>query len=326
MFDLHEKFYFFNLIITITLLLGWFSGDIKIVRNGLVIDGRNASTVQGFAITREWIYRATSLAQQLNQTNQESIDHSSHDSDSIDESLSFSKEECEAYIHPESNFEIHSNAKAIVIIEKEGIYNRLAEDLQHLPIILITGKGYPDHATRAMVYCLWKILLGPDGESLPIYGIADCNPYGVGVLQTYANGFGQSNDFQLPVQWLGLRPCQLLDTQSGGESEESELWNKINQLPNEVYQKLTEMDERKLKSLLQESNGFVQNCPAMKAEIHLMKENQWKLELESLNWLGMNFLSDFISEIILYNLNSHSFEVGEDDASFSSLDRKRLAC
>ena len=308
------------------MFLGWFSGDIKIVRNGLVKDGRNASTVQGFAITREWIYRATSLAQQLNQTVQESIDHSSHDSDSIDESLPFSKEESKAYIHPESNFEIHSNAKAICIIEKEGIYNRLAEDLQHLPIILITGKGNPDHATRAMVYCLWKILLGPDGESLPIYGIADCNPYGIGVLQTYANGFGQSNDFQLPVQWLGLRPYQLLDTESSGENEESELWNKMNQLPNEVYQKLTEMDERKLKSLLQESNGFVQNCPAMKAEIHLMKENNWKLELESLNWLGMNFLSDFVSEIILYNLNNHSFYVGEDEANFTSLDRKRLAC
>jgi len=44
------------------------------------------------------------------------------------------------------DFEAHY----ILIVEKEGIFNRLVEDKLHhrLPVIIICGKGYPDLLTR----------------------------------------------------------------------------------------------------------------------------------------------------------------------------------
>jgi len=48
---------------------------------------------------------------------------------------------------------VTSTATCILVIEKEGIYTRLSEDriFDSVPCILVTGKGYPDVATRAFV-------------------------------------------------------------------------------------------------------------------------------------------------------------------------------
>ena len=89
-------------------------------------DGSNLPSVQGLPITREWI-------------------------DGNDD------------------FEIRStNARCIVAIEKEGVYNRLSEDrfFEHYPCILVTGKGFPDLASRAMVHRLEQEL------DLPVYGFS----------------------------------------------------------------------------------------------------------------------------------------------------------
>lgn len=39
-------------------------------------------------------------------------------------------------------------------------------------VILVTGKGFPDVATRACVHALSKAM-----PYLQIYGLSDCNPY-----------------------------------------------------------------------------------------------------------------------------------------------------
>jgi hypothetical protein len=36
-------------------------------------------------------------------------------------------------------------------------------------------------------------------------------------------------------------------------------------------------------------------------ELELMKQNGWKVELESLHWLGMDFMSDWLEDILLTN-------------------------
>ena len=69
---------------------------------------------------------------------------------------------------PNSNqIRIESDARCILIIEKEGIYNRLSEDkffLRYFPCILVTGKGFPDIATRRWVRRMQKTL------KIPVYG------------------------------------------------------------------------------------------------------------------------------------------------------------
>ena len=58
-----------------------------------------------------------------------------------------------------------SRARFILVVEKEGIFGRLVEDKfwRRLPCVIITGRGFPDLATRAMVHQLSKRF------SLPCY-------------------------------------------------------------------------------------------------------------------------------------------------------------
>jgi hypothetical protein len=55
--------------------------------------------------------------------------------------------------------------------------------------------------TQACVFALHKEL------RLPVYGLVDCNPYGIQVLNCYQNGY--ENKYGVPIQWLGLH---LLDS------------------------------------------------------------------------------------------------------------------
>jgi DNA topoisomerase VI subunit A len=62
----------------------------------------------------------------------------------------------------------------IVVVEKECVFKRLIGDGllgQAGGIVLITGKGYPDLATRACVKAL------VDAFAVPVVGLCDCNPY-----------------------------------------------------------------------------------------------------------------------------------------------------
>lgn len=275
------------------------------------MDGRAISSIQGLPITREWIHLAAHILYQQEQEEKEkekeeleSKSDSFSNSDDQSDANSCSSDDSHAgstgtfQIHPEAQFQIHSSALAIIVIEKEGVYARLSEDkfYTRIPTILITSKGIPDIATRALVYCLWKTL------QIPVYGLADCNPYGLGVLQTFfkgGKGNGRHNKelYQVPMQWIGLRPSQLQEMEIG------------RRLPKEVFQKLTGMDMRKLKGL--EEQGREQeeeqeeeggNVLVRGLEIQLMRENGWKVELESLHWLGMGFMSDWLEDVLGANL------------------------
>ena len=289
------------------------------------MDGRAISSIQGLPITREWIHRAAHILYQQEQEEkyieglESSTSDSSSNSDDQSDANSCSSDDSHAsstgtfQIHPEAQFQIHSSALAIIVIEKEGVYARLSEDkfYTRIPTILITSKGIPDIATRAMVYCLWKTL------QIPVYGLADCNPYGLGVLQTFfkggkGNGRHNKDLYQVPIQWIGLRPSQL---------QEMEIGRK---LPKEVFQKLTGMDVRKLKGLEEQGQEQEQeqeqdqeggNMFVRGLEIQLMRENGWKVELESLHWLGMGFMSDWLEDVLEANLKYSSYSMEQDDGA-----------
>ncbi|GMI49108.1 hypothetical protein TrCOL_g7436 [Triparma columacea] len=181
-----------------------------------------------------------------------------------------------APLDPSRTF-FHSDAKCIIVIEKEGIYTRLVEDrfFDVCPCILVTGKGYPDLATRACVSTLSSAL------DIPVLGVCDCNPHGLGVLASYRRGNARNvrdgGAYESDVKWLGLRPTQVLEMRRKGE------------LPESVFQRATERDKSRAKGMLKDE--FAGGNEGIKEEVDIMIEEGWKVELEALAWKGVDYLS-----------------------------------
>ena len=102
--------------------------------------------------------------------------------------------------------DIKSDAEFIILVEKEAVYLRLAEDrfYNKYPCIVITGKGQPDVATRLF---LRKIR---DELKIPVLAMVDSDPYGLKILSVYCSGSKQmsydSNHLTTTdIKWLGVR-------------------------------------------------------------------------------------------------------------------------
>jgi hypothetical protein len=100
--------------------------------------------------------------------------------------------------------------------------------------------------------------------------------------------------YHVPIQWIGLRPSQLHGARENVDPT-------FRRLPREVYQKLTELDLKKMDSLCAETNQFMIANEAKLAEVEIMRANGWKVELESLHWLGIDFMSDWLEKILWVN-------------------------
>lgn len=195
-------------------------------------------------------------------------------------------------------------AKMIVVVEKETVYHRLVEELNSgastsilQKCIFITGKGYPDMATRA---CLSSISRA--NPNLPVVGFCDCNPFGVHVLHTYMSGgsadslnWEERDMLATPrLEWIGLYPSQL-----------STLREK---LPRTALQQMTARDLTKLNTLLDlfdevttdtdNYEEFSSIPTVLLQELGLMQRLGYKAELEALHWLGMNYLLEWIKETL----------------------------
>ncbi|KAL3776264.1 hypothetical protein ACHAW5_003857 [Stephanodiscus triporus] len=237
---------------------GWFCGCVEIIRRGTLpsgkdisgsIDGTALLSVQGLPITREWTER----------------DESGRTEDGVEIRIA------------------SKLAKAILVIEKEGVYNRLSEEriFDRFPCILVTGKGFPDLATRALVSTLHREL------KLPVIGLCDCNPYGVSVLAMYhcagdRMGIDGMRRYTVPIRWLGLRPSEVAELKE--------------ELPETVFQKLTDLDYKRITSLLNSGNPFL--TEEDEEEVRIMGDSGYKVELEALYWLGPDHMGDWVVEML----------------------------
>jgi DNA topoisomerase VI subunit A len=151
---------------------------------------------------------------------------------------------------------------------------------QRLPCVIITGKGFPDLATRAMVHQVSTKF------QLPVYGLADCNPFGLSLLMTYKLGSARmGSKFTCDLKWLGLRPSQLAGLN----------------IPEDAMQEMTPRDIARLDSLkalflsaapdnLYSSSSSSSSSSASSSrafqqyidEIETMRETQQNCELEAL--------------------------------------------
>mgnify|MGYP005681066873 CR=1 FL=1 len=135
---------------------GWFCGSIDVYNghtNELKFNGRELDT-HGMAITPSTYDNDYTTYNNSKPTN--------NDRDPMDD------DDNNGNGNGNDNIRIESDARCILVIEKEGVYTRLSEDkffLNYLPCILVTGKGFPDIATRRWVRRMQKTL------KIPVYGL-----------------------------------------------------------------------------------------------------------------------------------------------------------
>ncbi|KAK5733773.1 Signal recognition particle [Elasticomyces elasticus] len=114
--------------------------------------------------------------------------------------------------------------KWILVIEKEASFRSIAAssfwDKVASEGVLITGKGYPDIATRALLRYLCTSSPYNGFASPPCYALVDFDPDGLAIMSVYKHGSAalahESAELRVPqLQWLGLRSEHML---LGGDS------------------------------------------------------------------------------------------------------------
>ncbi|KAL4801573.1 Spo11/DNA topoisomerase VI subunit A [Aspergillus unguis] len=155
----------------------------------------------------------------------------------------------------------------ILIIEKEAVFRRLARSNFQSRAragkgILITGKGYPDLATRAFIRKILASIPAYRAHRPPaFYVLVDGDPDGMAIMSTYKYGSmahtRENEGLNLPCsRWLGLRTSEMLaDLGSAGD---------------EAIMPLTKRDRKKIVSMLMKSPVWAVDGP----------ETEWRMELQ----------------------------------------------
>jgi len=112
-----------------------------------------------------------------------------------------------------------SSVSWIIVVEKEASFRSIAASDFWGSIctqgVLITGKGYPDIATRALTHFLTTPSPQNGFASPPVYGLADFDPDGLAILSVYKYGsiaLAHENASLTveTMEWLGLRSEHVL--------------------------------------------------------------------------------------------------------------------
>ncbi len=109
------------------------------------------------------------------------------------------------FLFDEVEFVLDDAVQYIIVVEKEGIFNRLTEDKlwERLPCVIVTGKGFPDSATRFFVASLSR------STNTTVVVLCDWNPFGLSIYLTYRIGSismaYDSANLAANAKWMGLR-------------------------------------------------------------------------------------------------------------------------
>ncbi|PSR95558.1 Meiotic recombination protein like [Actinidia chinensis var. chinensis] len=179
-------------------------------------------------------------------------------------------------VHVEEVKDIVSVARYILVVEKESVFQRLANDqfCNKNRCIVITGRGYPDVPTRRFLRLLIEKL------SLPVYCLVDCDPYGFDILTTYRFGSMQmaydAKFLRVPeIHWLGAFPS---DSEKYG-------------LPQQCLLPLTAEDKSRIEAMLLRCY-LQQEVPHWRFELELLLQRGVKFEIEALSVHSLSFLSE----------------------------------
>lgn len=187
----------------------------------------------------------------------------------------------------ESIVELKSNAKFILLIEKDSLLQMILNSDEGLKFInayeaiLITGKGYPDINTKAFLNLLWSQL------KLPILALTDADPHGLEILCSYKYG-NYTTSYEGPnvcsphIKWLGLLPGDI----------------KRLSIPDSKTLPLSKPDIRKINSLV--ARPYLKENEAIQQQLSLMMEMGRKAELESLHSDCDYFLKVYLPNKLRY--------------------------
>ena len=125
-------------------------------------------------------------------------------------------------------------------------------------------------------------------------------------------GLDGTERYGVPIQWVGLRPSQVHAMRSGSGSGSD--------LPSNVFQALTNLDRKKIARLGEEGCAFVSGDDLTaksrmyrRQELALMDEMGIKVELESLHWMGMDYMCKWLEKIMLSNEKELQKEEDEEE-------------
>ena len=184
--------------------------------------------------------------------------------------------------HSMDEIKVCSDARFILVVEKDGVYRRLIEDglCKTLPCIVITACGFPDVATRYMVYTLWKKL------NIPVYCLVDYNPYGFHIFLTYTVGTPSELNpatYQYTVnemKWLGVH---------------SEDISEYNLVTSELHDK----DEQVIHRLLQYEYVNKYRNGVYKKQLQFMLHKRKICEIQAFNNLGYQTLTKTVVQKVI---------------------------
>ncbi|XP_042433598.1 meiotic recombination protein SPO11-1 isoform X4 [Zingiber officinale] len=189
--------------------------------------------------------------------------------------------------------DIASVSRYILVVEKESVFQRLANDkfCEKNQCIIITGRGYPDVSTRRFLRHIVDKLL------LPVYCLVDYDPYGFDILTIYRFGSMvcllqasitmkqmayDANMLRVPtVRWLGVFHSDL---------------DKYH-FPDRCLLKMTSHDKERAKAMLLRCY-LSKEAPQWRKELEVMVQKGMKFEIEALSSNSLSFLSEYIPEKI----------------------------
>lgn len=143
--------------------------------------------------------------------------------------------------------------------------------------VILTGKGYPDIATRALLSLMSTPSPQNGFASPPVFCLVDFDPDGLAIMSTYKDGSKamqhESEYLRLPqLQWLGLR--------------EKDLASRADQLHGEQgLLILTTRDRRKAVSMLEraDANAVDTHKAEVRTALQTMLMLNMKAELQLLD-------------------------------------------
>jgi len=188
--------------------------------------------------------------------------------------------------------QVHDSVRFIVVIEKEGVFQRLLEDrfISLIPCIMVTGSGFPDIATRALV-----AKISAKVPSLQVLGVCDYNPYGLALLLTYRllskGTILEGQGFQASLRWLGLRHKHVVALPFDDPAKP---------ISRDVLQPMTAKDRAKVAALINSGSLDELDEPELyEEELQKMLRLGKKMELEAIYSLGLDQLTKGIADMIL---------------------------
>ncbi|KZP17969.1 DNA topoisomerase IV, alpha subunit [Athelia psychrophila] len=171
-----------------------------------------------------------------------------------------------------SSFEVGDNIAWVLVVEKEAVFQTLCRlNLAGHPSlpgpgIIITGKGYPDVATRNLV----KTLSDNLPTHIPVMALVDGDAYGLDILSVYKHGSASLRHENAKLaagrlEWIGVWASELVDLD----------------IDRHMLIPINKYDEKKAHAMLRRDSSTMP--PQWRNELQHMLDTRRKAEIEILS-------------------------------------------